>query len=411
MALFLQGFRCLRCGRILRPEKNLYVCTSCGGKIESTYDYERVDLSKKVLERRPPGVWKYQELLPARKNASLGEGGTPLLRARKLGEEVGLKNLYLKDETRNPTGSFKDRMMTVGVSKAMEFGATAVVTASSGNAAISLAAYAANVGLKCYAFVPPSTPESKIAQLSMHGAKVVKVRGKKKGDPTYEMMIQGWKKYGWHPIPSASAFNPYHWEGIKSISYEICEALGWSAPDWVVVPTGAGTLLSGTAKGFFEFQRLGLVKNLPRIACVQAAGCAPIVKAFREKTPPEKIKTWSNPKTIAGGLIDPFPWDADTALPALEKTDGVAVAVSDKKILEAEKALAKREGIFAEPSGAAGIAGLRDLVEEGTIGKSDVVVVEITGGGLKDIKTAVKISEPPLTIGANLRELERVLAA
>ncbi|MEM2192261.1 MAG: pyridoxal-phosphate dependent enzyme, partial [Candidatus Hadarchaeales archaeon] len=231
MALFLREFKCLKCGRVLKPERNLYVCTACGGKIEAVYDYEKIKLEKKHLEKRAPGVWKYRELLPAEKRVTLGEGGTPLLKSGKLAEELGLKNLYLKDETRNPTGSFKDRMMAVGVSKAVEFGAGAVVTASSGNAAISLAAYAANAGLTCYAFVPATAPESKIAQLSMHGAKVMKVTGRRRGDPTYEMMIEGWKRFGWHPIPSAGAFNPYHWEGIKTLSYEVCESLGWNSPD------------------------------------------------------------------------------------------------------------------------------------------------------------------------------------
>ncbi|MFN4133287.1 MAG: threonine synthase [Candidatus Hadarchaeales archaeon] len=409
MALFLRELRCLKCGRVFKPGKNLYVCRACGGKIEASYNYEEMELRKGDLEKRTPGVWKYKELLPAEKRVTLGEGGTPLLKANELGKELGLKNLYLKDETRNPTGSFKDRMMTVGVSKAVEFGAKAVVTASSGNAAISLAAYAANAGLFCYAFVPATAPESKIAQLSIHGAKVVKVAGKKKGDPTYEMMVEGWKKFGWQPIPSAGAFNPYHWEGIKTLSHEICESLGWDVPDWIFVPTGAGTLLSGTAKGFFEFQRFGFINGVPRIACVQAAGCAPLVNAFKKNIPPEKIETWPSPKTIAGGLIDPFPWDADTALPALNKTDGIAVAVSDREILEAEKLLARREGIFAEPSGAAGIAGLKKLLEDGSVDKSDVVVVEVTGGGLKDIKAAMKISEPPLTFRG--KDLEKILAA
>ncbi|MEW6222845.1 MAG: threonine synthase [Candidatus Hadarchaeota archaeon] len=405
--------RCLRCGHEHLPKKGLYTCERCGGKIEVVYNYAKVSLTRGRLSKGS-GIWKYSELLPLsnRKNVvSLGEGGTPLLEARNLAGVLGIKHLYLKDETRNPTSSFKDRMMSVGVSKAAEFGAEAVVTASSGNAAVSLAAYAAKAGIKCYAFVPAHAPESKMAQLSMHGARVVKVAGMKKGDPTYTMMLESWKKFGWHPIPSAGAFNPYHWEGIKTMSYEVCEGLGWKVPDWVVVPTGAGTLLSGSAKGYFEFDQLGLVKGVPRMVCVQAKGSAPIVKAVAENIPPEKIETWVNPKTIAGGLIDPYPWDADTAIPAIKRSGGAAVAVSDEEILEAEKMLARREGIFAEPSGAAGVAGLRTLLDEGTIDQSDVVVVEVTGGGLKDVKVALEISEKPIAIEPRLEQLEKFLKA
>lgn len=404
--------RCLKCGQEHRPRKGLYVCGECGGKLEVLYDYDSVSgkLTRKALGRRGNGVWKYSELLPVvdlKKSVSLGEGGTPLLKAENLGKEIGLRNLYLKDETRNPTASFKDRMMSVGVSKAVEFGARVVVTASSGNAAVALAAYAAKAGLRCYAFVPAKAPESKVAQISMHGAKVVKVLGKEKGDPTYELMIAGWKKFGWCPLPSAGAFNPYHWEGAKTISYEVCEQLGWKVPDWVVISVGAGTLLSGCAKGYSEFERMGLVRGMPKIVAVQAEGCAPIVKAFKGNIAADKIETWPRPRTVAGGLIDPFPWDADTALPAIKNSGGTAVAVSDRKILEAEKGLAQSEGVFAEPSGAAGIAGLRDLVDGGKIDSSDIVVVEITGGGLKDTKTALKLSEKPRVVKPDLRSLER----
>jgi threonine synthase len=412
--LHISGLRCLRCGRRHGPTPSLYVCGACGGKLEVLYDYQSIELSRRMLEKRAGGVWKYPELLPVRdpsRAITLGEGGTPLVRAKRLGEKLGLKRLFLKDETRNPTGSFKDRLMSIGTTKALEFGAEGVVTASSGNAAVSLAAYAAKAGLKCYAFVPEKAPQAKIAQISIHGAKVVKVRAKRRGDPTYELMLESWKRFGWHPIPSAGAFNPYHWEGAKTISYEICEQLGWKAPDWLVVPTGAGTLLSGCAKGFFEFQRLGLVKGVPKIACVQAKGCAPVVKAFNEKTPYAKIKTWTNPKTVAGGLVDPFPWDADTAIEAIEKSRGTAVAVGDREILEAERNLARLEGIFAEPSGAAGIASLRELVEAGLVAPSDLVVILVTGGGLKDVAVALRLSEKPKEVILDPLSLARILRA
>jgi len=407
--------RCLRCGRRHRPSRGLYTCRKCGGKLDVIYDYEAVaaKISRIELSKRKGGVWKYFELLPlARKKniVSLGEGGTPLIPARNLAKELKMKYLFLKDETRNPTSSFKDRPMSVGVSKAVEFGARTVVCASSGNAAIALAAYAAKAGIKCYAYVPAGAPESKVAQLLMHGARVVQPKAGGAGDPTYQLMLQSWKKFGWHPIPSGGAFNPYQPEGSKTISYEICEQLGWQAPDWVIVPTGAGTLLSGNAKGYFEFEQIGLIKGVPRLVAIQAEGCAPIVKAFREGTPPYEIPPWPDPRTVAGGLIDPYPWDADTAIPAIKRSGGTAETVNDAEILEAVKRLARSEGIFAEPSGAAGLAGLKKLLDGGVVSRSDVVVVEVTGGGLKDVATALKMVERPEVIEPKLEQLQKLFA-
>ncbi|MFH1821273.1 MAG: pyridoxal-phosphate dependent enzyme, partial [Methanobacteriota archaeon] len=284
-----------------------------------------------------------------------------------------------------------------------------VVCASSGNAAIALSAYAAKAGIKCYPFVPVGASVCKIAQLSMHGALVVRPKTKGEGDPTYKLMLQSWKKFGWHPISSGGAFNPYQPEGSKTISYEICEQLDWQAPNWVIVPAGAGTLLSGNAKGYFEFEQIGLIEKVPRLAAIQSEGCAPIVKAFRDGTSPYEIPTWSSPKTVASGLVDPYPWDADTAIPAIKRSKGTAETVSDAEILEAVSTLARSEGIFAEPSGAAGFAGLRKLLESGAIDRSDVVVIEVTGGGLKDVATAMKMVESPMTIEPELKQLKKFL--
>lgn len=412
--MFVEELKCLKCGRKHAPTKGLYTCKKCGGKLEILYDYDAVadEISKKELTKRRGGVWKYFELLPvaSKKNiVTLDEGGMPLLEAKNLARELGMRRLMLKDETKNPTASFKDRPMSVGLSKAVEFGAREVVTASSGNAAIALAAYAAKAGIKCYAFVPAGAAASKLAQLSMYGARVVKVARKGVGDPTYELMRAMWRKFGWHPIPSCGAFNPYQPEGSKTMSYEICEQLSWRVPDWVVIPVGAGTLLSGNAKGYFEFEQLDLVKGVPHLAAVQAEGCAPVVKAFRENIPPHEISTWPNPNTVAAGLVDPYPWDADTALPAVKRSRGTMQAVSDTEILEAEMLLAKSEGIFAEPSGAAGLAGLRKLLEAGIVDRSDVVVVEVTGGGLKDVRTAMKLVQEPPTIEPELEQLEKFI--
>lgn len=412
--MFVDSLKCLKCGQAHEPTEKVYVCKKCGGKLDILYDYDAIakEATKKKLGARNPGVWKYRELLPIAddKNViTLGEGGTPLLEAKNLARELGMKRLWLKDETRNPTSSFKDRPMSVGISKAVEFGAKAVVTASSGNAATALAAYSAKAGIDCYAFVPAEVSEAKLAQLSIYGARAMRVKAKGPGDPTYELMRAAWEKFGWHPIPSGGAFNPYQLEGSKTLSYEICEQLGWEVPDWVTVPVGAGTLLSGNGKGYSEFERLGLVDELPRLAGIQAEGCAPLVKGFKEGTDPYEIPVWEEPKTVAGGLVDPYPWDADTAIPAVRNSKGTMEAVTDEEILAAEKLLAKAEGIFAEPSGAAGLAGLKKLLEAGTIDRSDRVVVEVTGGGLKDQKVAAELIKELPTIEPELKQLKALL--
>ncbi len=412
--MFVTELKCLKCGNKHRAIKGLYICEKCGGKLDIIYDYEKIasKIDKKELTRRPGGVWRYFELLPVshKKNiVTLEEGNTPLLEAKNIAHELGMKHLFLKDETRNPTMSFKDRPMSVGVSKAVEFGAQTVVCASSGNAAVALSAYSAKAGIKCYTFVAKEAPLSKIAQISMHGAIVVRPELDGTGDPTYNLMIKSWKKFGWHPIPSGGVFNPYQPEGSKTISYEICEQLNWRAPDWLIVPVGAGTLLSGNAKGYFEFERLGFIKELPHLAAIQPEGSAPLVKAFKEGTKPYEIQCWPEPNTCAGGCVDPYPWDADTAIPALKRTKGTAETVTEAEIIETQKSLAKKEGIFAEPSGSVGFAGLRKLLEAGIIDRSDVVVVEVTGGGLKDIEIAMRNAHKPELIEPELKKLKKII--
>ncbi len=412
--MFVEKLVCQNCGKTHRPDKNLYVCKECDGKLTIEYDYEKIkeNISKEKITQRNRGVWKYKELLPVSSEENMitnGEGNTPLTEAGRLGEIIGMENLRLKNEIQNPTSSFKDRAMSVGVSKALEFGAKTVVTASSGNAATALASYSAKGDLECYAFVPEDAPEAKLAQISLHGAKVVRASSTGAEDPSYDLMKLGFENFDWHPVPSGGAFNPYQPEGNKTMSYEICEQLDWKVPDWFIVPVGAGTLLSGSAKGFFEFEDMGFVDNSPKIVGVQAEGCAPLVQAYKENTKPGEIQTWENPKTCAGGLVDPYPWDADTAIPAIKKSNGTAITVSDGEILSALQLLARTEGIFAEPSGVTGLAGMIKLFEEEKIEKTDNVVVSITGSGLKDQKTAVQLASEIPTIEPSLKQLERVV--
>lgn len=410
---YVARLRCTRCGRTYAPKDRVLKCKEDDGRLDVEYDYDSMmsKVSREVFERRRGGLWKYHELLPIEneKNiVSLGEVQTPLLRCENLGKTLGLTDLYVKDETKNPTASFKDRPMTVGVSKAVELGFSIVVSASSGNAAAALAAYSARAGLTCYTFVPEMASPGKIAQLRMFGAQVVRLRGLEGSvDPTFTMLKLVCERFGWYPCPSAGSFNPYQAEGPKTMSYEIAEQFSWATPDWVFAGVGGGGLLAGNWKGYQELRRLGLTEASPKLVAVQSTGCAPLVRAFEEKMDPDKIVPWEHPDTVAAGLLDPFPWDGDVALKALHESSGTAVKVTDEEILEAQRTLAKKEGIFAEPSGVTALAGLTKMMNQSKIAGDDCVVVEITGSGLKDL-SVIGSADAPL-IDPSLDDLQRVL--
>jgi threonine synthase len=381
------------------------------GRLDIYYNYEEISriLTRDVLEKRPFNMWRYLELLPVPSRdyiVSLGEGGSPLLKAMRLGEKLGLRNLYLKDETRNPTGSFKDRAMSVSISMALYFNYKKAVIASSGNAAASLAAYGARANIEVYALVPHFASRSKISQLLMYGAKVIKIRWLEAEDPTVKMMRILYEKYGFYPSPSFGVFNPYQVEGPKTISMEIIEQLQWQTPDQVFIPTGAASLLTGVYKGFRDFNKLGFIDKYPKLIAVQPEGNHPLVRAWRERVDPFNIKPWEKPpQTIATGLEDTYPWDGDMGLRALYDTKGYGIVVSDEEIVKAMKLLASLEGIFAEPSGAAGLAGLIKAVEEKLVDRDEIVVVLVTGHGLKDVDIAMKITSEPPTINPSEEEL------
>jgi threonine synthase len=329
---------------------------------------------------------------------SLAEGGTPLIASPTLGDMLQLDHLFLKDETRNPSGAFKDRPMAVGVSKAVEFGFSSVMTASSGNAAASLAVYAARAHLRCIVFVPERTPIGKVAQAVICGAKVIKVKGDYSN--SYRMAMNLAAEHSMMNL-TTTFINPYTVEGDKTTAYEIYSQMGEIAPDWILIPTGAGPLLYGIYKGFREIHRLGLIAKVPRLVAVQAAGCSPIVSAFRSR---QNVKSWEVVKTTASAIADPlrgYEKDGDLLLSAVYSSQGSAVAVEDEEILHAVRALGTREGVFAEPAGAASVAAVKKLVAAGAIGRNEKVVCLITGHGLKDPSAAisevqVKTIEPDL---------------
>ncbi|MCX8174050.1 MAG: threonine synthase [Thermoplasmata archaeon] len=384
---------CEKCGKEYGAEK-IYTC-SCSGRLEVSINIDAIEVSKEeIMGRRGNVLAKYFEFLPllATSPKTLGEGYTPLMKSERLCEKLGLKNLYLKNETVNPTGSFKDRPIVVGANKAVEFGAEVLVSASSGNAATSLAAWCARFGLKCVTFVPVDAPKSKLAQLQMLGALVYRVVLHEKGkDPTAEMLAFCVRKFGWHPVPSFGSFNPYQIEGAKTVAYEIAEEID---ADAVVVPVGGAGLLLGTLKGFKEYRELGWIEKEPIVHAVQSEGCAPLVRAWKERS---EIRAWANPRTVAGGIADPYTWDGNAALKLMYRNGGTAVAVPDSLILEAQESLAKYAGIFAEPTGSASLAGIIALRDAGVIQSSDKVVCLVTGTGFKDLDIVVtRMPEVPV---------------
>ena len=413
---FVTRMKCARCGKEYAANSGAVRCAKRDdGRLDIYYDYDAIldNLSKDLLGNRKDGVWKYRELLPiedAKNIVTLGEGGTPLVQARQLGQRLNLQSLWLLDDTRNPTGSFKDRPMTVGVSKAVELGYATVASASSGNAATALAAYSAKAGLRCVTFVPEAASTAKLAQLITYGANIVKVRRLELGeDPTIKLLKASCDRYNWYPCPSFGPLNAYQAEGPKTMAYEIAEQLEWVSPDSVYVPVGAGGALTGNWKGFVDLKELDFIKQLPKVIAVQSTGCAPIVRAFEQGADPSKVTAWEKPDSIATGLMDPFPWDGDYVLKALKESHGKAIAVTNEEIIEAQKLLARTEGIFAEPSGVTSLAGLIKQLSLDDVERSETIVVEITGNGLKDTDVVMTNTPEIPVIDGSIEQLERVL--
>jgi len=397
---FVERLVCSKCGTKYEPGENQVMCRNRDlGRLDVVYDYDAVSdrLDRSALaERRSRDIWRYEELLPVSSGFAvrLGEGGTPLIHSRRLGERLGMKNLYLKDDTRNPTASFKDRAMAVGSAKAVELKKKDVAIASSGNAAASLAAYSAGAGMKCHAFVPPDAAAGKIAQLLLYGATITRCEQEKEGeDATVQAMLAAVDRFGYYPCPSFGPFNPYQVEGPKTMAYELYEQMEWETLDVLFVPTGSGCLLTGVWKGLRDFKELDLINSYPKIVAVQPSGNQALVKAIQNGIGLDKLVPEPYPASVAGGLLDPYPWDGDAAMAGVKNTDGAGVSVRDREILRAVRELAAFEGIFAEPSGAAGLAGLERMLSDGGIDKDATAVVLVTGSGLKEPDRVIEMFE------------------
>lgn len=399
---------CINCKSEYPMDETLYNCKKCGDLLEVKLDLE--DLKRKLekvdWKRRSISVWKYREFLPISdesKIITLQEGGTPLYKCERLAERLGIKNLYVKNEGANPTGSFKDRGMTVGVSKALEFNVKTVICASTGNTSASLAAYAARAGLNCVVLIPHGKIAlGKLSQAMMYGAKVVAVKGN--FDTALKIVVNASKTFGLYLLNS---INPFRIEGQKTAAFEICEQLGWKAPDRIIIPVGNAGNITAYWKGFKELEAIEIIKELPRMTGVQASGASPIVNAFANGN--EGIEPVSDPETIATAIRIGNPVNWKRALKAIRESGGVAVTVTDDEIIYAQKLLARTEGIFVEPASAASIAGLKKLIESGEIGSEETVVCIATGHGLKDPEAAIKACEKIVEIEPSLEELKRVL--
>ena len=388
----MNGYRCLACNADQHVEFAGFVCPDCGGNLDITYDYAAVEFGV------GKGMFRYRSLLPCADPGTtlpLTIGGTPLHRARRLGASAGLENLWLKDETGNPSSSIKDRASAVALLRAAATGADTVAVASTGNAGSSTACLAAAMGLRAVVFVPETAPPAKLAQSLAYGARVLAVRGSY--DDAYDLCMHACEERGW--FNRSTGFNPFTREGKKTASFEIWEQLG-RVPDRVVVPTGDGNILSGIWKGWRDLHAAGFIDRLPRIDCAQAEGSAAIcrtVESIRERGPDLDWRSVDiesvDASTVADSISVDRPRDGLAAVRAVIESGGEAVAVSDDDILAAIGELASATGVFAEPSAAATWAAARKLATNAQIGKDETVVLLITGNGLKDVG-AVRVGEP-----------------
>ncbi len=380
---YLTHLECSKCGKRHVADRVQTVCDACGKPLFARYDLDAVGaaLTRRMLVGREASMWRYFELLPLRERrnvVSLGEGWTPLTTAPRLGEEIGVPDLWIKDEAIIPTGTFKARGLSAAISKAKELGVRRVALPSAGNAAGAIAAYGARAGMEVYVFMPQDAPKVNAVESQVTGAKVVLVRGLI--TDAGRMVVEGAAEMGWFPVSTLK--EPYRVEGKKTMGIEVAEQLGWTLPDVIIYPTGGGTGIIGMWKAFDELERLGWIgSDRPRMVSVQSEGCAPIPKAYREGK--EESDFWEGADTLAAGLRVPKALGDFLILRAIRESGGTALAVSDTEIMDAVGLMARKEGVFACPEGAATLAALRRMVEDGEVARGERVVLFNTGSGLK----------------------------
>ena len=396
----VQSLRCRECGREYDVAP-IFTCEWCFGPLEVTYDYDaiRSSISREKIAAGPLSIWRYQDLLPVGHNPAvdLGAGFTPLVRADRLAAQLGLGELWIKNDTMNPTNSFKDRVSVVALSKALEFGFKVAACASTGNLANSVAAHAAHAGLRSFVFVPANLEQGKIVTTAVYGGNVVAIDGNY--DDVNRLCAELAGMYPWAFVNVN--LRTFYAEGSKTLAYETAEQLGWQTPDHVVVPVASGSLLTKIRKGFNELYQVGLLDDEPqvRVSGSQALGCSPVAAAWLNES--DTIKP-VKPDTIAKSLAIGNPADGYFALDAVRQTGGGFAAVTDDEIVDAMRLLAQTEGIFAETAGGVTIATLKRLAADGTIRPDERVVAYITGHGLKTLDAVVDHVGPTASISPTL---------
>ena len=403
---FVTGLQCRECGQSY-PQEPLHVCDTCFGPLEIQYDYERIkkSISRATIAAREHNLWRYRELLPIDVEPRVGlySGFTPLVRAHRLGAVLGVEQLYIKDDSVNhPTFSYKDRVVSVAISKAIEFGFETVSCASTGNLANSVAAHAARAGLDCYVFIPEELEQGKIIGSSIYGPKTVAIKGSY--DDVNRLCTEIGDKYRWAFVNVN--LRPYYSEGAKTHAFEIAEQLGWKLPQHIVVASAGGTILPKLAKGFEELITVGLVQNTGcKIYSAQANGCAPIINALHKGT---DLVRPVKPNTIASSIAIGNPADGYYVIRAVRESGGWGESATDEEILDGIKLLARTEGIFTEPAGGTEVAVAKKLIETGRIPRDESIVISITGNGYKTLETVASAVDQPHAINATLKNFDEL---
>lgn len=405
---YLKGLKCRECGKEY-PKKALHVCELCFGPLEVTYHYDKIKkvLTKDVITNRATNMWRYRELMPIEGDPLVGYevGFTPFIRAKNLERVLGVSELYLKNDAVNyPTLSFKDRVVSVAVSRAKELGFEVMACASTGNLANSVAANSAAAGMESYVFIPCDLEKTKITATLIYGANLIGIKGNY--DEVNRLCSEISGKYGWAFVNIN--IRPYYAEGSKTFGYEIVEQMGWKVPKHVIVPMAGGSLITKISKAFKEFYQLGLVDSMEsKIYGAQATGCAPIVNAVKAG---EELIRPVKPNTIAKSLAIGNPADGYYSVKTIVDSGGWAEDVSDEEIIEAMQLLAETEGVFAETAGGVTLGVTKKLIEQGRIPRNESIVISITGNGLKTQEAIQKKVGEPTLINAKLSEFDELIS-
>jgi len=393
---------CVHCEATTSIGDAVYVCPACGGNLQVVYDYAAIGAAwprEALAQSDDRSIWRYAPLYPVRGRIDAPPvGWTPLFQAPRLAAELGLGKLWIKDDGRNPSASFKDRASAIALVRAREIGHDFVTGASTGNAASSTSVLAAAMGIRSRIFIPAAAPKAKVAQLLAFGAEVLAVDGTY--DQAFDLCLAATEKFGWYN--RNTGFNPFTREGKKSVSFEICEQLDWQVPDLVAVPVGDGNIISGVWKGFCDFHALGFIDRKPKLLAVQAEGSAAIVDAVNGDGQVREVSG----ETVADSISVGMPRDGEAAVKAVRESGGLGITVSDQEILDAIPMTARGAAVFGEPAGVTSLAGLKKAAAQGLIDKDWTVVALVTGSGLKDVASVMKVSGEPRTISPDPKQLD-----